>query len=129
MRLERLGHIQVMAIATAPAEGPSFGTLESREIDAEPRHRLELVHRIIVADDADELHACEMARRRREKRRRATEDVLGFPEGRFDGVQGDGAYDEKGHWLIGWLSFRAKRGTRFHGSIPEADSSSRRFAR
>src|SRR5438105_7111528 len=95
MGLERFGDIQVMAIAAAPAKRASVGALEAGEVHAALRERLKLLHWIVAADDADELHAAEMTRRRREESRRAAENIIGLAEGRFDGIQGDGSDHEK----------------------------------
>ena len=87
--LEGLGDVQVVAIAPAPTERSSLGVFESREIDTALRQRLELLHGVITADDADELHAAEMTRGRREERRRAAKDVLGFAERRLHRIERD----------------------------------------
>src|SRR6476661_144095 len=68
--------------------------------------------RIVAADDANELYAAQMARRRREERRRSTEDVLGLAKWRFDRVESDGAYDEKGHVVRKWRTGDGARGAR-----------------
>jgi hypothetical protein len=51
-------------VAAAPAERSGRDLLESRHVDAARPEWLELLHRVIVADDTDELHGCQMARRR-----------------------------------------------------------------
>jgi hypothetical protein len=95
--LERLGRVQVVPIPATPAERVARGLLEPRHVDAALRQRLELVHGIIVTDDADELHGREMDRRGGEEGAGAADDVVGLAERRFHGVQRDRADDEYGH--------------------------------
>ena len=71
VRLERLRRVEIVAVAAAPAERLARRLLESRHVHAARAQRLELLHRVVVADDADELHGREVARRRREERRRS----------------------------------------------------------
>src|SRR5581483_6436138 len=81
----------------APSEGASLGALETGEVDAALRERLQLLHWIIAANDPDELHRRQLARGGREEGRRSAEHVIGFPEGRLDGIEGDGADYEDRH--------------------------------
>jgi hypothetical protein len=96
---ECLGDVEVVAVASTPSERPTGRTLEARQVDSAPFQRLEFVHRVVVADDADELHRHELRRSGREEGRGPAQHLVGFAEGGFDGVQRDGAYNEEGHWV------------------------------
>ena len=63
VRLERLGRVEIVPIAAAPAERVARRLLQPRHVHAARPQRLELLHRVVVADDADELHGRQMARR------------------------------------------------------------------
>src|SRR6185437_10469633 len=64
MRLERFRGVEVVTVAPTPAEREPVGAFESREIDRPLREgALQLLHRVVGAHDADELHGREMARR------------------------------------------------------------------
>jgi hypothetical protein len=54
-------------ITPAPAERFAVGALHAAEIDAAGGEHLQLVHRVIRADDADESHRREVAGRRGEE--------------------------------------------------------------
>src|SRR5439155_7184971 len=97
VRLQRLRRVEIVAIATAPAERVTGGLLEPGHVDAACAERLELLHRVVVADDSDELHRRQVARRGGEEDARAAKDVVGLPERSFDGVERDGADDENRH--------------------------------
>jgi hypothetical protein len=77
---------------------PAVGGLQPGEVDAALRQRLELVDRIVVAHDADELHGRQVTRRGGEERTRPAEHVVGLAEWSFDRVERDGADDEDSHW-------------------------------
>src|SRR6478752_54820 len=94
MRLECLRRVEVMAVAAAPAERGSFCALESAEVDAALFQRLQLVDGIVGADDTDDAHLGEMARRRRKKSRRAAENVVRSPERRLHGIERYGANNQ-----------------------------------
>jgi hypothetical protein len=57
MRLECLGHVQIVAVPAAPPERRALGALQSREVDRSRRKRaLQFVDRVVAPDHADELH-------------------------------------------------------------------------
>ena len=56
MRFQRLGRIEIVAVAAAPAERVARRLLQSRHVHAARTQRLELLHRVVVADDTHELH-------------------------------------------------------------------------
>src|SRR5207237_4147976 len=57
MRLERLRHVEVVTIAAAPAERATLRVLDAGEVDRPILERAgQLVERVIVAHDADDLH-------------------------------------------------------------------------
>ena len=58
---------------------------------------LELVDRIVVADDADDLHRVQSGSPTLKERAGAAEHVGGLAERREDGIQRDAADDENGH--------------------------------
>ena len=87
--LEGLGGIQVMSVATAPAKGLSFSTLEAGQIHAARSEGLELLHGIVGPDDADELHRSEQTGSRRKKIGRAAEHVICLAERSLDGIECD----------------------------------------
>ena len=98
VRLERLGRVEVVAVAAAPAERlarrPARGRPSRRRAS---RSGSQLFHRIVVADDADQLHRRQVAGRRGEEVAGPAEHVVRLAERGFDGVERDGADDENGH--------------------------------
>src|SRR6185369_4200744 len=73
--------------------------LQPRHVHAACAQRLELRHRVVVADDADELHGREMTRRRREECPGPTDHEVRLAEWRFHGIERNGTDDEDGHSL------------------------------
>ena len=100
-RLERLRRVEVVPVARAPAEALPLGALQPREVDAALAQRLELVHRVVAPDDADELHRPEVAGRRGEHRGRAAEHVVRLAERGLDGVERDRANNQDAHEVRG----------------------------
>ena len=86
-----------MAVAAAPAEGLALGGLETGEVDAAGLQRRELLHRVVAADHADELHAGLVRGRGGEVVGRTAEDFIGLAERSLDGIEGDGTDDEHAH--------------------------------
>jgi hypothetical protein len=85
-----------LKLETPPERAP-FHLLEAGEVDAPPGERLQLLHGIVVADDAHELHRREAGGRRGKEGRGAAKDLVGLAERGLDRIQRDGADDEKGH--------------------------------
>ena len=85
MRVERLGHIQVVFIATCPAK--SLTVFDSFEIACDDSAAVKhLLIGEITTDYADNTNVRKEARRDREVRGRATKHLVTFTEGSFDCV-------------------------------------------
>jgi hypothetical protein len=95
--LQRLRGIQVVPIPPPPPKRRALRLFEPREVDPSFGERLQLVERIVGADDTDQLHGRQVTRRRGKKVRRAAEYVIRLSEGSLDGVEGDGADYENSH--------------------------------
>src|SRR6185312_7419428 len=96
-RFERLGGVEIVAIAAAPAERFAFGTFESGKVDTARRERVEFLDREVVADDADQLDRGLVTGARGEIHGGAAEDIVGFAEGSFDGIECDRSNYQDGH--------------------------------
>ena len=94
MRLERFGGVEIVAIASTPAEAGATDFLETRQIHAALDERLQQVEGVVVTDHAHQLHRREVRRRRREIGARSAEHIIGLTERRLDGIERDGPDDE-----------------------------------
>ena len=90
--------LHVVVVAALPEEGLRAGdALDVGRVDALGVEAVELVRAEVVADDADDAHVREHARRDREVRRGTAEDALAAAERRLERVERDRADDGDGH--------------------------------
>src|SRR5574341_1225593 len=87
--------VQVVAVLADPAEGPPLRRLEALDVHAAVREEPHVRLGEVLPHGRDEAHLGEEARRVREIRRRAPEDLADLAEGRFDAVECDRADDEE----------------------------------
>jgi hypothetical protein len=96
LRVERVRGVEIEVVAPAPEEGAAGGDdFQIVRVDLVLAEDAELVSPEVAADDADDPHVREEARREREVRGRAAEHPLALAERGFHRVERDGADDEK----------------------------------
>src|SRR5947207_13680850 len=97
MCLEGLGRVEIVSIASPPAERATFGALQAAEVDTALLQRLELLYWIIGANDADDAHLREVACRCGKESRGAAEDIVRPSERSLDRVECHRANNEDRH--------------------------------
>ena len=84
--IERLCRIQVLDVATGPAERCTRSGLKASQVDTVGAHELYVLVSEIIANDRDDAHVGEVARCDREIGCGAAKLLLTTPFGSFDGV-------------------------------------------
>src|ERR1051325_11249436 len=97
MKLQRVAHVDVFMIASAPVKGVAFVALKTLKIDLPLIESLDVILGKILTDNANDPHRSEKTRTEREVRSRAAEDALGRAERRLDRIECHGTDDENTH--------------------------------
>src|SRR6266542_4481066 len=95
--LERMRGVEIELVAPLPAEGPSGPAHQAGEVDVARSEEADVLLREVLPDDRHHPRRAEEARPDREVRGRPAEHVLAPPEGRLEGVEGDGSDREERH--------------------------------
>src|SRR3990172_5496491 len=109
MQLQRIAHVDVLVVAPAPMKSLALFALYSFDVDVAPFEKLQVVIGKIIADDADDPDRRKKTRRQGKIRRRTAENPLRRARWRFDGIEGDGSYDQYTHRYFPIIGFSLAR--------------------
>src|SRR5690606_19974032 len=93
-RLERLAAVQVEAVDARPAEALAGSLLETRQVDAALLEETQVAHRVVVANDTDELHTAVQRCGRTEECGGSAQCIRHAAERCFDAVERYAADDQ-----------------------------------